>query len=301
MSGAAYIRWVCVVSLLPYGMFSGRSVLFHQRLMISVSYGLVVIFARFFVPACFFLKNFLGRVVARFAAHWAPFFLTLVQPCVNLESPGTGPGKTGGEEMLTTTKSLLRARGACKGRYAWLCGWAPDGDDDPITIEDILYHNGPRDALWALRAVDDDNGLARWFARWCSAQVAYLWQPPMVVLEWLRAGEEAARAAAWEAAGAAAGTAARAAAWTAAGAAAAARAAAWEAAWEAAGAAARTAARAAAGTAARAAAGTAAWAAAREAVWSAIGRKLAWAIQEIRAGRQLPRISIPRSAATAWR
>ena len=72
--------------------------------------------------------------------------------------------------MLITTKSALRAHQACKDRYDLLCTWAPADETAPIPLEDILEHNGPNDALWALRTVDDDGGLARWFARWCTAQ-----------------------------------------------------------------------------------------------------------------------------------
>ena len=105
--------------------------------------------------------------------------------------------------MLTTTKARLRAHHACEDKYEYLCSWAPEGDDTPILLEDILERNGPADALWALRALDDDGGLARWLLRWCAAQVAPLWDAPEIVCEYLRTGDDSLRVAAGVAADAA--------------------------------------------------------------------------------------------------
>ena len=104
-----------------------------------------------------------------------------------------------------------------------------------------------RTILWRV----DGSDLLLEFARWSALQVVHLWQPPDVVLRYLKTGDESIR----EAAGAAAWDAARAAAWDAA------RAAAWDAT--------RAAARAAARSAARSAARAAAWDAARAAALSA--------------------------------
>ena len=227
--------------------------------------------------------------------------------------------------MLTTTRGRLRACDACEDRYAFLCTWAPEGDEAPIPLEDILKHNGTEDALWAIRAVDDNGGLGCWMARWCAAQVAHLWEPPAVVRHWLRTGAEPIRFtpadAAWAAATATSAAAARSAATARSAAATRAAIAARGAALAAA--AARSAATARAADAARsavaargaalvaAAARAAATGTSADAAWAAvppgvaakaaIGRKLAWAIQELRAGRPLPQIRIPTSAKTAWR
>ena len=98
--------------------------------------------------------------------------------------------------MLTTTKGQLRDHHACEERYAFLCTWAPSGDEDPIPLEHILQHNGPDDAIWALRALDDDGGLTGWVARWCAAQVVHLWDAPEVIREYLRTGDASLRVAA---------------------------------------------------------------------------------------------------------
>ena len=143
-----------------------------------------------------------------------------------------------------------------------------------------------RKVLWMADATETLGA----FSRWCALEVVHLWEPPEVVVEYLKTGDKSKRAAAgaaaraaawaaawdaeWDAARAAAGAAARAAERAAAWAAewdaawAAARAAEWDAAWDAAraaaGAAAWAAEAASAGAAERAAAGAAAWAAERE-------------------------------------
>jgi hypothetical protein len=131
-----------------------------------------------------------------------------------------------------------------------------------------------RETLW----IDDVTPMLRAFGRWCAWTVRDKWNPPPIVLKYLREGLEIDRDAARDAAWAAAWDAARAAAWDAARDAAwdpardAARAAAWAAAWDAAWAAAWDAARDAAWDPARDAARAAAWAAAWDAAWAA-----AWA------------------------
>jgi len=170
---------------------------------------------------------------------------------------------------ITTTRRHLQEYRACADRYALLCTWTQADDDASIDLIEILDRQGLDDAVWALRACPESDGLARYIARSCAASVLHLWSGPvpLVVREYLRTGEEAlmdaARAAAWAAAGAAARAAAGAAAWAAAGAAAWAADAAWSAA--------RDAARAAAWAAD--AARAAAWAgdAAADAAWAAAG------------------------------
>ena len=81
--------------------------------------------------------------------------------------------------MLTTTFKLLRKNDACRHRYAVLREALTRGDDEPITLIEILDSNGLADALWALRAVPDEQAaerdkLARLFACWCVRQIWHL-------------------------------------------------------------------------------------------------------------------------------
>ena len=136
-------------------------------------------------------------------------------------------------------------------------------------------------------ATIDASNILRHFARKVALDVAHLWDPPQLLIDYLKTGDESTRIAARDAARtatwASAQTAAQDIVWTAAQTAArgAARAAAWGAAGAAAGAAAGDAARgatwAAAWTAAGAAAGDAArwrWTAAQDAAWAKYGAML---------------------------
>ena len=81
--------------------------------------------------------------------------------------------------MLTTTFKLLRKHSACKDRYTVLRNALNRGDNDPITLVEILDSNGLEDALWALPAVPNEqtaerDKLARMFACWCVRQVWHL-------------------------------------------------------------------------------------------------------------------------------
>ena len=67
---------------------------------------------------------------------------------------------------------------------------------------------GRRRILWRINA----EPLLRQWARWCALQVVHLWDPPEVVMDFLKTGDESLRAAAWAAARNAASSAARAAA-----------------------------------------------------------------------------------------
>jgi len=125
------------------------------------------------------------------------------------------------------------------------------------------YAATERTVVGMLTAAQTDAVLGA-FARWCALQVAYLWEMPDIVREYLTTGNESDRDAAMDAAMDAASAAARAADADAAAAWAATRAAAWAAAWAATRAAAWDAAWVAAGAAARAAAWGAAGAAQNE-------------------------------------
>ena len=81
--------------------------------------------------------------------------------------------------MLTTTFHLLRKHNACKDRYTVLREALTRGDDEPITLIEILDSNGLADALWALRAVPNEQAaerdrLARLYACWCVRQIWHL-------------------------------------------------------------------------------------------------------------------------------
>ena len=101
--------------------------------------------------------------------------------------------------MIYTTKRGLRAAGACEDRYNYLCTWAPEGDDEPISLLDILANNGADDAIWALRACDGNDDIARWLARWAALTVIHRRDAPDIVARYLRTGDETIRAASWAA------------------------------------------------------------------------------------------------------
>ena len=79
--------------------------------------------------------------------------------------------------MLTTTFEQLRLHEVCRSRYRRLAkllgGVRAYGATTPISILQILEHNGVEDASWALRAVIDDqkderDRIARLLACWCA-------------------------------------------------------------------------------------------------------------------------------------
>ena len=55
---------------------------------------------------------------------------------------------------------------------------------------------GRRRILWRINA----EPLLRQWARWCALRVVHLWDPPEVVMDFLKTGDESLRAAAWAAA-----------------------------------------------------------------------------------------------------
>jgi hypothetical protein len=144
--------------------------------------------------------------------------------------------------MMETTLNLIRDKLPCSSGWTKLLRTLgkTGGDDEPVSILQILDSNGLDDALWCLRAVPNREKEIRLFMVWCARQVQHLMTDPrslaaLDVAESFANGvaTQGELAAAWDAAGAAA--------WAAAGAAA--GAAAWAAAGAAAGAAARDAAR----------------------------------------------------------
>ena len=165
------------------------------------------------------------------------------------------------DRTLTTTFTLVRNAGACADRYRHLArrlgGVRRYGAETPITLLQVLDHNGLDDALWALRAVDpaqtaERDRFARLLACDYAQHVLPIWQAaypddtrPADAIALARASAEGATDEnALVAAGTAAAEAARAAA----------RAAGWVAAW---------------------AARAAAWAAGADAPWAA-----AWAARD---------------------
>ena len=86
---------------------------------------------------------------------------------------------------LSTTLRLLAQARACEPRYRHLCealgGAKKYGCDTVITLERILCLNGVDDALWALRAVPEDqradrDKLARLFACDCAQEVLPIYE-----------------------------------------------------------------------------------------------------------------------------
>lgn len=173
--------------------------------------------------------------------------------------------------MYYTTLRRIREMSPCSRGWGRLLAYLgkTQADDEPLPLSTILESNGIRDAIWALRAIDDCAEI-RLYAVRCARQIQHLIrdqriQDTLDIVEQFAIGNatktelDAARDAAWAAA--------RDAAWDAA-----ARDAARAAALTAADAAARDAALTAARAAADAAALTAAWDAADAAAWGA-----AWA------------------------
>lgn len=105
--------------------------------------------------------------------------------------------------MIYTTLARIREHSPCEDGWKKLCkslgGIRNYGKDTPVSLLQILDSNGLNDALWCLRACDAED-FARDFARWCALQVAHLWEPPAVTLEYLNKGNAAMREAAWAAA-----------------------------------------------------------------------------------------------------
>ena len=193
---------------------------------------------------------------------------------------------------MKTTLNKIREHSPCADGWTKLLTTLgkTKADDEPLSIFTVLDSNGLEDALWCLRAVENEDKKIRLFAVWCARQVQHLMTDERSIkaldvaeafangsatqkeLAAARVAAGAAGAAgdvAWAAAGAAAGASARAARDDAGDDARAARDDAGDDAWAAAGAAAWASARAAAWAAAWAAARAAARATAWDAAWDA--------------------------------
>jgi len=128
---------------------------------------------------------------------------------------------------MITTLNKLKAHDACEPRYKHLlqCLGKTQADDEPISIREILLHNGIQDTIWALRTVEGHDKEIRLFACDCAESVLHIFEAeypnddrPRKAIEVSRkyANGEASideLNAAWDAAGAAAWAAAGAAAW----------------------------------------------------------------------------------------
>jgi len=102
--------------------------------------------------------------------------------------------------MIYTTLARIREHEPCTYGWKKLCktlgGISKYGKDTPVSLLQILDSNGLDDALWCLRACDDE-AVSREVARRYALQVVHRWEPPAVVLEYLNTGNEALREAAW--------------------------------------------------------------------------------------------------------
>ena len=146
--------------------------------------------------------------------------------------------------MYYTTLRRIREMSPCSRGWGRLLAHLgkTQADDEPLSLYTILESNGIRDAIWALRAIDDCAEI-RLYAVRCARQIQHLIrdqriQDTLDIVEQFAIGNATKTEldAAWAAARAAADAAARDAAWTAADTAAwdAAWTAAWDAAWDAA-------------------------------------------------------------------
>ena len=77
---------------------------------------------------------------------------------------------------MKTTLNKIRAYHPCRdGWEKLLCGLGKTAaDDEVIWIDQILDHNGLKDALWCLRAVENCDREIRLFAVWCARRVQHL-------------------------------------------------------------------------------------------------------------------------------
>lgn len=80
---------------------------------------------------------------------------------------------------MNTTLNRIRSHNPC------ITGWEKllkglgktEADDEPLALTRILDINGLDDAIWALRAVDDQTQVRR-YAVWCARQVQHLMTDP---------------------------------------------------------------------------------------------------------------------------
>jgi hypothetical protein len=77
---------------------------------------------------------------------------------------------------MKTTLSKIRAHNPCRdGWEKLLRGLGKTAaDDEPLWLDQILDHNGLKDALWCLRAVENCDREIRLYAVWCARRVQHL-------------------------------------------------------------------------------------------------------------------------------
>ena len=77
---------------------------------------------------------------------------------------------------MTTTLSKIRKHSPCSDGWTNLLATLgkTKADDEPLSILTILDSNGLDDALWCLRAVENEDKKIRLFAVWCARQVQHL-------------------------------------------------------------------------------------------------------------------------------
>ena len=77
---------------------------------------------------------------------------------------------------MNTTLNKIRERSPCADGWTRLLTTLgkTKADDEPLSIITILDSNGLDDALWCLRAVENEDKKIRLFAVWCARQVQHL-------------------------------------------------------------------------------------------------------------------------------
>lgn len=79
---------------------------------------------------------------------------------------------------MTTTLNKLRAHGPCASGWKKLLAHLgkTQADDEPLKLSTILEANGIRDAVWALRSLNDVDKELRLFACDCAESVLHLFE-----------------------------------------------------------------------------------------------------------------------------
>ena len=84
---------------------------------------------------------------------------------------------------MRTTLNKIRAHSPCRDGWEKLLRHLGKSaaDDEPLLIETILNSNGLDDALWCLRAVENQDRDLRLYAVWCARRVQHLMPNPASV------------------------------------------------------------------------------------------------------------------------
>lgn len=84
---------------------------------------------------------------------------------------------------MRTTLNKIRAHSPCRDGWEKLLRHLDKtaADDEPLLIETILNSNGLDDALWCLRAVENQDRDLRLYAVWCARRVQHLMPNPASV------------------------------------------------------------------------------------------------------------------------